>query len=1181
MKRVIFLILMGVMILSAVSAKDIGYILKNSGSPDTAVTSAITELGYTYDFIDDSALPSTNFSQYKIIIVGDGNYGSMLQYIPVNEKKSLILNTNHMDDWHWNYDGISHISSSQPIKADVVYNLSKITEGIPQKFQVYTQAKSSNGISLNMYYLPKSKRAIKIKNIVGTEADNQDSAIAIVYKGMVLKNGYVAKARGLFFGITESDYWTSYSKQLFKNSIVWLIDGEDIDKDGYNVDEDCNDNDPTIHPNAIEISYDHIDQNCDGYDLADVDKDGYCLIGYAIENKTLQCSKENGTIGTDCNDNDRFMNPGSPDPRKDCKNAAPVLIRPIPIIEWDEDKNVTKNLDIYFSDPDEDNLQYSVNQTSSNQDIKIVFLGNGLARFESTQYWHGEDWVIFKAEDPQGLYVLSNNVTLKVNHVNHAPIIEPIDAVYGVERQKIEIAINASDVEGDSLTYSINDERFENDGNVFRWQTEKGDEGEYAFEISVSDGQGGISTQEFSLYIFKKIYINEFVTNPSKGNQWVELYNPGARTFILNSCYLTSSAGYKLNLSGEIEGTWFRVLEYEEDILNPDGDFIELYCFGTLIDKVIYGNYNDGNLEDNAPSHSQNQSTGRDPDGQDTGNQSKDFRIFDLPTKGLPSNADMVVPKVGLISPVNGSFFNDTRDINFEFYTEDNKATKLECTISINEIPKATNSIENGTNGIILVEGISDGNHVWNVECSDGINKKKSDELWNFRINAPDNPIIDVITDKEVNENQLLEFIIHATDADGGHLTLRMENAPEGATFNDNEDETGKFSWTPSYNQAGVYNVRFIAEDETGLTGLRTAKITVKDVKMPPQFSDAPQCKVKNPNIELSITKPKKGADFKIGDKINNEVKIKNGFEEDLNFNIETHLYDIDNEESLDSTEDDINIDSRDSETIKSEIEIPDDAEDNDLAIYVYVEDEEGRCNSGYVNIEIKREKDDVIINNINLNSETIYPGENLDVSVEVENIGKNDQDVYIKVEVPDLNISGKTGEFQLEKYGDDDTEEKTFYLDIPKDAEEGVYELTATVYFSSKEDSKTESFTVMKKSAAPIINPQAITQPETSLISQPIIYTPIKLVGKEPVKTTPIIIEEKKEIKPTNVIIKEKEENKQPVFSKPNMEKEENNGFDGFLFILITSNFLLLLDILIIGGIIIELILIVIVFRY
>jgi hypothetical protein len=65
-------------------------------------------------------------------------------------------------------------------------------------------------------------------------------------------------------------------------------------------------------------------------------------------------------------------------------------------------------------------------------------------------------------------------------------------------------------------------------------------------------------------------------------------------------------------------------------------------------------------------------------------------------------------------------------------------------------------------------------------------------------------------THQPVVEGRSLEFTVTATDPDGDPLTFSAYNLPDGASF---DTVTGIFSWTPRYDQAGVYVVRFEVSD--------------------------------------------------------------------------------------------------------------------------------------------------------------------------------------------------------------------------------------------------------------------------------------------------------------------------------------------------------------------------------
>ena len=112
-------------------------------------------------------------------------------------------------------------------------------------------------------------------------------------------------------------------------------------------------------------------------------------------------------------------------------------------------------------------------------------------------------------------------------------------------------------------------------------------------------------------------------------------------------------------------------------------------------------------------------------------------------------------------------------------------------------------------------------------------------------------PVFSSTAPQSVAENSSLSFTISASDPDNDTLTYSASGLPKGATFN---ASTRTFAWTPSYTQAGSYNVAFTASDGT-LSATQSVAITVTNVDRAPVFSaTAPQSVAENSALSFTVS---------------------------------------------------------------------------------------------------------------------------------------------------------------------------------------------------------------------------------------------------------------------------------------------------------------------------------------
>ncbi len=174
-----------------------------------------------------------------------------------------------------------------------------------------------------------------------------------------------------------------------------------------------------------------------------------------------------------------------------------------------------------------------------------------------------------------------------------------------------------------------------------------------------SEETGGVSTPADTTpssppsWPVGSLLVNEFVADPTDGEvEWIEFYNPGSAIINLNSWTVEDGGETATTLSGSVGPLGFFVLEKPKGILNNSGDILILKDpAGIVIDQISYGDFDDGEKSDNAPSAPDPNSVARKTDGQNTTDDFNDF-VVTTPTRGTSNSG-------GLQQNPNGAYSKD------------------------------------------------------------------------------------------------------------------------------------------------------------------------------------------------------------------------------------------------------------------------------------------------------------------------------------------------------------------------------------------------------------------------------------------------------------------------------------------------------------------------------------------
>lgn len=157
-------------------------------------------------------------------------------------------------------------------------------------------------------------------------------------------------------------------------------------------------------------------------------------------------------------------------------------------------------------------------------------------------------------------------------------------------------------------------------------------------DTSFASSTSTIPADSQASFRWGEVVINEFVADPSDNDtEWIEIFNASYKEIDLSGWLIEDGSGAKTKLSGKLGTSGdsrFFVINKPAGSLNNAGDLIILKYKDGIIDKVAYGNWDEGDKDNNAPTARDPYAVARRADGYNTGNSKNDFAITTTLTKG-------------------------------------------------------------------------------------------------------------------------------------------------------------------------------------------------------------------------------------------------------------------------------------------------------------------------------------------------------------------------------------------------------------------------------------------------------------------------------------------------------------------------------------------------------------------
>jgi len=484
-----------------------------------------------------------------------------------------------------------------------------------------------------------------------------------------------------------------------------------------------------------------------------------------------------------------------------------------PVLDSIRSKTVAEGSNLTFrvhaTDPDGNTLTLTAANVPTNATFFDSGNGAGSFIFNPSFIQAGVYNVTFRASD--GSLLDSEVVSITVTNTNLAPVLDSIRSKTVAEGANLTFRVHATDPDGTPLTLTVANNplnsTFVDSGNgagSFSFNPDFTQAGVYNVTFRVSDGT---------------LVDSEVVQITVNSTNLPPVLDP---------------IGSKSVAEGAI-------LSFRVHASDPDGIIPMLTATNIPLNGILVDSGNGAGSFRFTPSFTQD------------GVYNVTFKASD----GSLSDSEIVliiVIEAGNQAPILDSIGSKTvaegSNLSFRAHASDPDGTVPTLTASNVPLNAAFFDSSNGAGSFSFNPNFTQAG-VYNVtfKASDGI-LTDSEVVQITVTNTNRAPILDSIRSRTVIEGNTLAFSVTASDPDGAIPSLSATNVPTNASFTDNGNGSGSFSFSPNFAQAGVYNINFKASDGL-LIDSELVQITVLETGNQPPVLDSigPKTVAENSNL--------------------------------------------------------------------------------------------------------------------------------------------------------------------------------------------------------------------------------------------------------------------------------------------------------------------------------------------